>query len=250
MNLELHFLPLGRVDAIFLRYNNWTAFIDDGHSHNSDSAIAYLKQCGVVELDVYIATHRHRNHIGAAPKIIAQLHPKEIWAAGKRTKERLYSLCKNQRQKDAIGNAIFKVLPYLSSIVVDDLTIKAIGPSRLASCSSGSLTENSNSLILKVVYGSQTILLTGDTNAAKLDNKEAYNIDLLKNPHHNGNLPSSILKKIRPKTVIICNNKPCSSSYKSKLKKYGCNKVFNVCKQADGTVIFKTDGETNQTISF
>jgi adenylate kinase len=74
------------------------------------------------------------------------------------------------------------------------------------------------------------MVLTGDTSASILSaaiarykgtDKALDGCELLKNPHHNGRLPSSVLKALKPKVVVVCNSSPPSSAYRKLIRSIG-----------------------------
>lgn len=248
--IELHFLPYGRVDAILIGVDGHWAFVDGGYRKDGRKAVKYMLKRGITRLDAYIATHRHRNHVGAAPFILSRLlSVGNVYTADKRMKERIYGLCTDEVESDSVNKTAFKVLDIGDTFTVGEATFTCIGPKKLHQCAAGAYKENQNSLILRVEYKGQTALLTGDTTAGVLsacaDND--LRVDLLKNPHHNGALGEKILKRIAPKIAVVCNTKPPAKYYRQRLKNAGAH-LYTAGEKGNGTVIAQGRGDGRWTV--
>ncbi|MDO4549411.1 MAG: hypothetical protein Q4D04_15075, partial [Clostridia bacterium] len=75
------------------------------------------------------------------------------------------------------------------------------------------------------------LLLTGDSTAAIIakcgDDAVAK---VLKNPHHAGTQPASLLKQVKPEAVVICSNVKAGKTYRKRIENAGA-KVYNVCEK-------------------
>lgn len=236
--MELHFLPYGRVDAILIGDRSRWVFVDGGFRRDGIKAVKYMRGLGIEKLDAYIATHRHRNHVGAAPVIIREMKPGVVYTRDARMKDRTIKLASGSAEKAAVQAAHFQVVTIGYNIKVGDLQFACIGPRKLRKCTAGALAENHNSLIL-LLTGSDTqqrVLLTGDTSASILGQCSAIEgVSLLKNPHHNGRLPVNILRRIKPKTVVVCNGKPPAKAYSRTTHSVSAN-LFTAGARGDGRV--------------
>jgi beta-lactamase superfamily II metal-dependent hydrolase len=87
--MELHFLPYGRVDAILIGDRSRWVFVDGGFRRDGIKAVKYMRGLGIEKLDAYIATHRHRNHVGAAPVIIREMKPGVVYTRDARMRRHL-----------------------------------------------------------------------------------------------------------------------------------------------------------------
>lgn len=99
MDTKIHFISLSTTsDAILLESNGHFAMVDSGEDWDypdSDKyplrdgvttdkgfepqVIHYLEQLGVKELDFYIATHSHSDHIGAGDEVIRHFPTKKLY---------------------------------------------------------------------------------------------------------------------------------------------------------------------------
>lgn len=244
--MELHFLPYGRVDAILIGDGSRWVFVDGGFRRDGERAVKYMRGLGIEKLDAYIATHRHRNHVGAAPVIIHQMKPDAVYTRDARMKDRIIKLASGNAEKAAAKSVRYDVLTLGRYLEIGELCFLCIGPQKLRNCSAGVLAENYNSLILRLTdgRGGGPVLLTGDTSASILGRCPGIEgAALLKNPHHNGRLPVKLLRRIKPKTVVVCNGKRPAKAYIRNIRSVGAD-LFTAGAYGDGRVSAYCDGDT------
>ena len=78
--VRVHFIWLSKEgDCILIQADNGkNILIDCGEEATADSTISYLYNLGITKIDLFIATHSHSDHIGAAVKIIDNFGCKEL----------------------------------------------------------------------------------------------------------------------------------------------------------------------------
>lgn len=236
--MELHFLPYGRVDAILIGDGRKWVFVDGGFRRDGERAVKYMRGLGIEKLDAYICTHRHRNHVGAAPVIIRDMKPGIVYTRDGRMKERIIKLASGSVEKAAAQSVRYDVLALGRYLEIGEMCFLCIGPQKLRNCSAGVLAENYNSLILRLTHwrGGGSVLLTGDTSASILGKCPGIEgTAVLKNPHHNGRLPVKLLRRIKPKTVVVCNGKPPAKTYSRTIHSVSAN-LFTAGARGDGRV--------------
>lgn len=57
-------LDVGQGDSFLLRTQEQTVLIDTGEAEYADTVVSALKEYGVEQLDLVIATHMHSDHMG------------------------------------------------------------------------------------------------------------------------------------------------------------------------------------------
>ena len=63
--MTVAFLDVGQGDATLIRDgNNFDILVDGGNKGASESIISYMKESGVDDLEIVLATHADRDHIG------------------------------------------------------------------------------------------------------------------------------------------------------------------------------------------
>ena len=133
------------------------------------------------------------------------------------------------------------------------LKITCIGPSTVNNnLNSGDTGQNYNSLLLILEYGSVSVALTGDNSSSSHTKNAAaaypnlIKVDVLKNPHHNGNCSDSLYKAYNPKYVVFTTMDGYlpSSSLLSKLQNLGISKSYIVANSKDGNVVLSSNGSS------
>ena len=241
--IEAHFLPLGRVDAILLGCDGHWAFVDSGFRADGKMAVKYMRGLGITKLDSYIASHRHRNHVGGAPYIIQQMGVDTVVTADERMRERLIGLASGKAERSAVKGAQYRRLGVGHVFWLGGAKLTRLGPAKLRGCTAGAMAENQNSMILRVQHGQRSMLLTGDAGASILGDIDTalLHCEVLKNPHHNGALGAKALGRIDPDMVVVCNGKPPAASYKKRVAALGAA-LYTAGLKGDGTVVLRGDG--------
>lgn len=247
---EAHFFPYGRVDAILLGCDGRWAYVDSGYRSDGMKAVRHMKELGVNKLDAYIASHRHRNHVGGAPVIIKAMKPAAIYTRDARMRDLLLAFASGSEERAAVRDAYYRILFPGDAFLLGPACFECLGPEKLNNASVVYIRENYNSLILRAEYKARTMLLTGDTSASKLGEipDEKLRCEVLKNPHHNGALGEKLLKRIAPQIVVVCNGKPPAGYYQKRIKAAGAE-LYTAGKKGDGRVILKTDGDRWEVIT-
>ena len=244
---QIHFLNQGRVDTILIVSNGEAMFIDSGFRYDGLECINYMQRMGITKLRYYVGTHAHKNHIGGAAPIIYNMRPERVFIPHAGVETAIVDYAVEGMEREAVASAVYTVLSPGDSFRWNDLTITCLGPLAVKNCPKGSLTENYNSLILRIDRGDrQMVLLTGDTSAGILSRIEKSSFgstraEILKNPHHNGALPESVLRKISPKIVAICNSSLPSRTYRTRILKIG-TVFYTASRNGDGNFVLEDSG--------
>ena len=245
--LEVYYLDLGRVDGILIRCDGETSFIDVGYKSDADPAIKYLKLLGVDHLNSYIGSHGHADHIEGAPEMIEAFGADTIYVPHKKCMNAILSYCSGT-QEAAVRAAKGVVLEAGESFSIGGAQVKCVGPQGIHDCAIKDTDENENSLILRLDYGATSFLFTGDTsdNALRAANREypgSIDVDVLKNPHHNGAHDDGVVKLIKPKITVFCtdNDHIPVNSYQRSLKRAG-SELYFTGSDHHGNVAVVSDG--------
>ena len=260
-DLQIHFIdPSSRVDAIYIKAGNRSIFVDGGYKADGKREIAYLKRIGVTKIDYYIGTHAHKNHVEAAPAVIDTFGIKNVLVGretcnGSGSTPCSWHMIKQHAnsQKISLNGVNARTLSPGDTFSLGGLKITCIGPSTVNNnLSSGDTGQNYNSLLLILEYGSVSVALTGDNSSSSHAKNAAaqypnlIKVDVLKNPHHNGNCSDSLYKAYSPKYVVFTTKDGYlpSSSLLSKLQKLGVSKSYIATNSKDGNVVMSSNGTT------
>lgn len=259
-DLQIHFIdPSSRVDAIYIKAGNRSIFVDGGYKRDGQREIEYLKRIGVTKIDYYIGTHAHKNHVEAAPSIISTFGIKNVLVGretcnGSGSTPCSWHMIKQHAssQKVSLNGVSARTLSPGDSFSLGGLKITCVGPSTVNNnLSSGDTAQNYNSLLLILEYGSVSVALTGDNSSSSHTKNAAaaypnlIKVDVLKNPHHNGNCSESLYKTYSPKYVVFTTMDGYlpSSSVLNKIQNLGA-KSYTVANSKDGNVVMSTNGTT------
>ena len=252
-DLEVHFINVGREDAILIRSSDKTIFIDGGTYNKKDTITPYLKDLGVTHIDAMIGSHLHYNHIQAQADILENFTVDKIYYP--QDLNTCYSTYCDLDDQKYILNAIKKYNKTISIMKVGDnfnigdMNIFCIGPISFQTRSQNKYRQNYNSLNFILTYGDTKFMFTGDymqySNILKRFSKNLLDVDVLKYPHHgNASLGKELVEAMSPKYVVLTNSRDelSSRSEKTYLTNVGASFYYsykhgNILMISDGTTI-------------
>jgi len=202
-SLTVHFIDVGQGDACLLQLPNGDdILIDAGRPSAGPTVVAYLREQGCDDIELLVATHGDMDHIGGMPAVLEAVPVDEAWLES--------THCATDQCQ--------KLYDHLESHNVVSHTVRAGRASRWGEVGIVVLNpsaplyqddRNNNSIVLRVTYGSQDILLTGDAEepAEKrmLAGGRPLSAEILKVGHHGSSSSSSerFLAAVRPQAAII-----------------------------------------------
>lgn len=243
--LELHFLDVGKADAILIKSRGHAALLDSGNYVTAGQVSDYLSRYGVEKLDYLIMSHSDRDHMGGMAQIASEI---EV-AAFVQAKMQEPVTPENQEYTDLQG-AIEKLgikriaLAPGESVKLGAAELKALGPMLEYD------NANDASLVLRLICGDFSALFCGDMEAKAekdlLESGQELSSNLLKVGHHGSKTSSSeeFIRAVSPQWAVICvgpdrNNLP-RQEILVRLEKAGAL-VFRT--DLDGTLRFVYEGE-------
>ncbi|MBR3161636.1 MAG: MBL fold metallo-hydrolase [Bacilli bacterium] len=238
-NLKIYFLDVGQAEAILIDSSGEYMVIDGGNNNDGPLIVKYFQDLGVKDIKYVIGTHAHEDHIGGLDDIINSFNINTIYIPDAITTTKTFEDLLNSIDKK---NMTFKVPKIDSTFKLGEADVKIIY--------TGTDIDdlNNTSIILKLTYGNNSFLFTGDTTNTieKQILDKDLEADLLKVAHHGSKYSSSahFLKKVDPKyAVISCGN---DNSYDHPnsitIKKLNLMDVKIYRTDMDGTIIVNSDG--------
>ena len=241
--LSIHIIDVGQGDCILIKTpENQNILIDGGDEDSYKIIKSYLKLNKVKNIDIIIATHFDKDHIGSLDEIINNFNVNKIYTPNQTSNSDSYNnlinACKNKNLK-------------LNYLIKGD-SIRIAKNTKLDILSPSYIQENSNanSIVLNLEYFNMDFLFTGDceeTNEVEIVNSyKLEDIDFLKVSHH-GSSSSSTDKFIKEATPSIA---AISCGYKNQyghphkstldtLEKYGAKTIRT---DINGDLVFYSDG--------
>ena len=213
-DLEVDMIDVGQGDSILIRTpEDHALLLDTGpRSEKFDAGerivLPYLLERGTGHLDALLITHEHQDHIGGARAILANI-PTD-WVGVPAVGDRL----ENKEWKEGLPTELVNRTEGLRILQVGDRIdldsgawLDVLGPHQVLE---GTHSDpNNNSLVLKLNYLGQSVLLTGDMEQEEMEEIATTGVNLennfFKEPHHGSqfSLVRPWLDAIHPQAVGI-----------------------------------------------
>ena len=243
--LRLHFIDVGKADAILLQCEGHAVLLDGGTSASGGRVVDYLLRMGVEELDCVIASHPDSDHTGGLSQVLEELPVGELvvypWPqAMRQTLE--YQALENAAVSEAVP-----VRPVTAgeSLSLGGAFLEVLGPLKEYG------EPNDCSLVVRLEYKGFSALFCGDMEyQAELDLVKSgarLDADLLKVAHHGSAGASSqrFLTAVSPTWAIVSvgpdnSNLPREETLR-RLEDAGA-RVYRT--DTDGDLVFSWDGKS------
>ena len=245
-NLKITYLDVGQADSILIEENNEYMLIDAGNNEDGPYLVNYFKSLGIEKFEYVIGTHAHEDHIGGMDDIIKNFsigtfYMPEVLTTTKTFEDVLDALEEKQ--------VAFNSPEIDKSFTFADTTIETLY------IDNNSKDLNDSSIVLRLKYGTNTFLFTGDAST-KVEKKlldKNIKSDVLKVGHHGSRYSTSkaFLDKVNPTYAIISVGE--NNTYKhphdeiikrlenKNIKIYRTDESGSIVAESNGSIItFKT----------
>ncbi|MBO4769927.1 MAG: MBL fold metallo-hydrolase [Clostridia bacterium] len=199
-DLVVYFLDAGQADCTLLSCPDGNVLVDTGLYEIRFRTLAYLNSLGVKTIDWLVVTHAHSDHYGGADSVMEAYKINNFLLGGGVSTAYGYEKMLEAAERKNI-NTVEPFAGYRFS--VGEMRCEVLGPLRDYG------DENMNSLVLKVTYGQNVILLMADTGfeaEAELVTRygEQMRADILKIGHHGSAYSTSsyFLKTVHPHYAV------------------------------------------------
>ena len=238
-NLKITYLDVGQADSILIEHNNHNMLIDAGNNEDGQKLVKYFKDNGITNFDYVVATHAHEDHIGGMDDIISNFDIHKFYMSDAITTTKTFVDVLDALESK---NMKFNTPKIDDEFKLDDALFTVLYVANEAS------DLNDTSIVLKLTYGKNSFLFTGDASS-KVEKRilnDDIKADVLKLGHHGSSYSTTneFLDKVNPTYGIIScgkNNiyKHPSNTTLDKLSKRNI-KVYRT--DESGSIIVNSDG--------
>ncbi|MEO8659419.1 MAG: ComEC/Rec2 family competence protein [Bryobacteraceae bacterium] len=211
--LELTAIDVGQGESLLVAFPDGQLMLVDGggiasfgnrprHSNldiGEDVVSPYLWTRSIRRLDVIVSTHGHDDHAGGLPAIIDNFHPRQLWTGA--TPET--TAWKNVLQHAARAGT--QVKPWRAAAAFDygGAHIEVLSPP--SDYQPAATPHNNDSLVLRLTYGTQSFLLTGDSERQMENTYTVLPTSVIKLAHHGSRTSSTphLLDAAHPAFALI-----------------------------------------------
>lgn len=237
--MSVTYLNVGQGDSELIQVNGINMLIDAGTNAGANDLVKDLKNRGIKTIDIAIATHPHEDHIGGMDEVLENFDVKSFYAPKVAHTTKTY-----ENMLKAVKNEGLKIQQIKEGTKIDlgkDTEVQVYSPVK-----SQYEELNNYSPVMKISYGQNSFMFTGD--AESLVEKEILNenkdlkADVLKLGHHGSHSSTSeeFLKAVNPSIAVVS----CAKDNKyghphketmSNLKKAGIT-VYETFRDGDITI--------------
>ena len=241
--MYVHFIDVDQGDSIFIELpNSQTMLIDAAEESQADKIITYIHQQGYDSLDYVVETHPHSDHMGGMADVINNFNVSSIYLSPATNTTKVY-----ENMLTAIQNSGAKTYsPMAGDTILNDgnLLIEVVAPKEVDNDE-----LNNCSLVIKLTYGDNRFLFTGDAEKSEEDGIWTnIKCDVLKVGHHgsDSSTTENFLKKVEPTYVVISVGAGNSYGHPDDIviKRLADKGVQIFRTDIQGTIVFSSDGTT------
>ena len=244
--MQLHVIDVGQGDSTLIMSKDGIVLVDAGPGSAEDSLVEYLKDVGITTIDYAIFTHPDEDHIGGADVVINNFEVKNVIMPNATKTTKTF-----EKMIEAIEQSNANVIEATSgaSYTLGDIAFRILAPNKASYDAT-----NNYSVVVKLTYGNNTFMLTGDAESeseseilAKYPASE-LRADFLKVGHHGSSTSTStaFLTAVSPSIASIScgeDNKYNHPHRETIEKLQGANiKVYRT--DLLSTIVFVCDGNT------
>ncbi|WP_312561868.1 ComEC/Rec2 family competence protein [Anaerospora sp.] len=245
-------LDIGQGDAILIRSGGQVTMIDTGDTPAKEKLAAILSKEGITTVDKLILTHPHSDHIGGATTVLERFTVKQVYDSGQTTTTATYRKYMQTVEKKKIP---FTLLAAGDTVDIGGgASLKILSPKKpFFTEDNGQLDLNNNSIVAKLIFGSFSMLFTGDAEKQSelqmiKSNGSELKSSVLKVGHHGSNTSSTpeFLKAVAAEAAIISlgEGNDYHHPHPGTLKKLESQKYKIYRTDRSGTVTVTSDGRT------
>jgi len=246
--LRVVFLNVGQGDSIFIQAPNGNSALIDGGPPNGK----VLSELGSVmsffdrDIDVVIATHPDQDHIGGLPEVFSRYHVGALFESGLTSENGVYSAMEKEAEKDGTQKILARggeKIKLAQNVILEILYPDKNFPPRAET--------NSTSVVVKLTYGNESFLFTGDLpqeqeNELVQKYGTVLHANVLKFGHHGSKTSNSsgFFSVVAPEYGVVSVGEENKYGHPNKevLDLAEQDKIKVLRTDIEGRIVFETDG--------
>jgi competence protein ComEC len=263
--LRVTFLDVGQGDASFIEFPDGKNLLVDGgplttSTNAGERVIApFLLKKGIHHLNGVLLSHPHSDHLGGIPYVLRHFTVDEVVDAGSIANSSLYREYNQCIDSIHIRHHVVSAGSTLDGF--ENIRLYITHPTQKTlvgdTLSHGNL--NNESVVVKLIYGQSTLLLSGDSEIEAEERMIRWygnflHSDILKTGHH-GSITSSTfeyLQEVKPRVSIVSVGERNKFHHPSpivleRLKSFG---AVSYRTDERGALVFESDGKTWSLINW
>ncbi len=246
---EVCFVDVGQGDSCFVKTESGGNILIDGGDDGAGKYTlkSFLKKYAALKLDAVFISHIHDDHITGIKELMEEKYPiKTIYVSHLASQSGGYNKIKSLA--DSNGTEVV-ALSDDDMIELDNITFKVVSSGYKSGGENGN--ENENSLVIRMEYGENSFLFTGDATRrqeTQMMGDDDIDTDFLKVGHH-GSYTSSgkeFIEEVSPLIAIISVGKKNKYNHPSEqtMSTLGRLEIPVMRTDLDGTIsIIMTDDD-------
>jgi beta-lactamase superfamily II metal-dependent hydrolase len=195
-------IDVGQGDSILIQSEGEALLIDAGRGGKNDAVVAYCQARGVDEIDYLVATHPDADHIGGMAGVLEAFDvTHDIIAPTATSTSQTYKGFVEAVEREP--GVTFTTPAVGARYTLGDATIEVL------SNGDGQKNTNDASIVLKVICGGKSVLLTGDASVA-VENRliadgAPLDSNVLKVAHHGSrnSTGDAFVEAVSPEYAVI-----------------------------------------------
>lgn len=245
--MAVHFIDVGQGDCTLFQTPKGSVLVDCGETDYGYDIIAYLQAQGVEELEYFIITHPHDDHMGSAAYILENIDVKNFVINGQSRTTAFFTKALDVVEEKGINAIIASPTDSENNLFeIGALQLKIFGPYE-----DYGDDYNNASLIIHATYGNRSFLLTGDAEKkAEKEllkyHKDDIKCDVFAAGHHGSDTSNTkeLLAAAKPEYVAISCGEGYGHPHQEALDNFDeiGAKVYQTNQH--GSIVFITDGDT------
>lgn len=204
--LEIDFLDVGQGDSILIQYLGSQQILVDGGPDGRKLLRELSKTMPAMDrsIELVVLTHPDKDHLAGLIDVMEKFNVELVLHNGQVADTDIFGEFQSAVEKSGVESRIFGEGSTI--FVGDDIELRSFNPDEVVP---DGADRNKQSIVLRLDYGVNSFLLTGDAeNSAEVDmlnDQEDVDVEWLKIGHHGSksSTSESFLQAVTPKYAIV-----------------------------------------------